>query len=122
VRDRLVVDLDGLRLRLLRRGRPEFSARIGPRPGPPAHPAGEFLVRNRLEGYKSPVYGPIAFGTSARSPTLTDRPAGRFIGIHGTEESALLPGRVSHGGIRLRNADILRLAQLMPIGTPVTVA
>jgi lipoprotein-anchoring transpeptidase ErfK/SrfK len=32
-----------------------------------------------------------------------------------------VPGRVSHGGIRLRNADILRIARLMPIGTPVTI-
>jgi lipoprotein-anchoring transpeptidase ErfK/SrfK len=28
---------------------------------------------------------------------------------------------VSHGCIRMRNADILRLARLMPIGTPITI-
>jgi lipoprotein-anchoring transpeptidase ErfK/SrfK len=28
---------------------------------------------------------------------------------------------VSHGCIRMKNGDILRLARLMPIGTPVTV-
>jgi lipoprotein-anchoring transpeptidase ErfK/SrfK len=28
---------------------------------------------------------------------------------------------VSHGCIRLRNSDILRLARLMPVGTPVTI-
>ena len=59
-------------------------------------------------------YGPVAFGTSARSPTLTDWPAGGFVGIHGTDQPALLPGRVSHGCVRLRNPDILRLARLMP--------
>jgi hypothetical protein len=31
-------------------------------------------------------------GTSARSRVLTDWPAGGFIGIHGTDEPALIPG------------------------------
>jgi lipoprotein-anchoring transpeptidase ErfK/SrfK len=68
-----------------------------------------------------PHYGPLAFGTSARSAVLTDWPAGGFIGIHGTKEPERLPGRVSHGCIRLRNADILRLGRLMPVGTPLTI-
>ena len=84
-------------------------------------PAGEFYVRMKLRSIGSPVYGPVAFGTSARSPTLTDWPAGGFVGIHGTNEPERIPGRVSHGCIRMRNADILRLAELMPIGTPVTI-
>ena len=84
-------------------------------------PRGEFLVRNRLERYRSPRYGPVAFGTSARSPTLTDWPAGGFVGIHGTDRPDILPGRVSHGCIRMRNADILRLARLLPVGTTVTI-
>jgi lipoprotein-anchoring transpeptidase ErfK/SrfK len=52
---------------------------------------------------------------------LTDWPAGGFVGIHGTNQPQLLPGRVSHGCIRMRNSDILRLAALMPIGTPLTI-
>jgi len=28
---------------------------------------------------------------------------------------------MSHGCVRLRNADILRLARLMPVGTPLRV-
>jgi len=69
----------------------------------------------------SPFYGPVAFGTSARSEVLTDWPAGGFVGIHGTNRPDLLPGRVSHGCIRLRNQDILRLARLLPVGTPLTI-
>jgi lipoprotein-anchoring transpeptidase ErfK/SrfK len=34
---------------------------------------------------------------------------------------ALVPGRVSHGCIRMRNADILTLARRMPIGTPLRI-
>ena len=121
IRTRLVVDRARLRLTLLRRGKPIFTARVGIGEDRYPTPPGEFIVRNRLHGYDSPMYGPVAFGTSARSPTLTDWPAGGFVGIHGTDQPQLLPGRVSHGCVRMRNADILRLAKLMPIGTPVTI-
>ena len=52
---------------------------------------------------------------------LTDWPAGGFVGIHGTDRPEILPGRLSHGCIRLRNEDILSLAELMPVGTPVEI-
>ena len=84
-------------------------------------PRGRFYIRNKLTRYRSPAYGPVAFGTSARSPAATDWPAGGFIGIHGTDRPDLVPGRVSHGCIRMRNADILALARRMPVGTPVRI-
>jgi hypothetical protein len=121
VRHRLVIDLDALRATLLLRGRPVFRAAIGVGQYRWPTPRGEFLVRNRLVRYRSARYGPVAFGTSARSATLTDWPAGGFVGIHGTDQPELLPGRVSLGCIRMRNKDILRLARLMPVGTPVTI-
>jgi hypothetical protein len=120
-RHRLVIELGRLRATLLRRGRPVFSAVIGVGADRWPTPRGEFIVRNRLERYESPFYGPVAFGTSARSATLTDWPAGGFVGIHGTDRPGLLPGRVSHGCIRMRNGDIVRLARLMPVGTPVEI-
>jgi hypothetical protein len=120
-RNRLVVDLERLHATLLRRGRPVFSAAIGAGADRWPTPRGQFIVRNRLERYESPFYGPVAFGTSARSATLTDWPAGGFVGIHGTDRPELLPGRVSHGCIRMRNADIVRLGRLMPVGTPVEI-
>jgi lipoprotein-anchoring transpeptidase ErfK/SrfK len=43
------------------------------------------------------------------------------VGIHGTDRPDLVPGRVSHGCIRLRNADIRALARRMPVGTPLTI-
>jgi lipoprotein-anchoring transpeptidase ErfK/SrfK len=121
VRTRLVIDLGSFTATLLRDGREIFRARVGVgKPSWPT-PTGEFYVRNKLTGYASPMYGPIAFGTSARSRVLTDWPAGGFVGIHGTDRPDLLPGRVSHGCIRMRNADILQLARLMPVGTPLTI-
>jgi lipoprotein-anchoring transpeptidase ErfK/SrfK len=115
-RHRLVVDLARQRLTLFRRGRAVLRAPVGVgRPRWPT-PRGTFLVRNRLERYASP-----AFGTSARSARLTDWPAGGFVGIHGTDRPELVPGRVSHGCVRLRNPDMLQLARLMPVGTPVEI-
>lgn len=121
VTTRLLVDLGSLKATLFRRGRPILRADVGV--GKPSWPTprGEFYVRNKLTDFASPMYGPVAFGTSARSAILTDWPAGGYVGIHGTDEPQLLPGRVSHGCIRMRNADILRLARLMPIGTPITI-
>jgi lipoprotein-anchoring transpeptidase ErfK/SrfK len=121
VRTHLVVDLRGLRLTLYRSGRPIFGARVGVGQAQWPTPRGEFYVRNMLYGFDDPFYGPIAYGTSARSAVLTDWPGGGFIGIHGTNQPGILPGRVSHGCIRLRNPDILRLARLLPVGTPLTV-
>ena len=117
----LVVDLDRLTATLLRDGRRVFRAPIGiGKPQWPT-PRGRFYIRNRLTRYRSATYGPLAFGTSARSDGLTDWPAGGFIGIHGTDRPDLVPGRVSHGCIRMRNPDILELGRRMPVGTPLTI-
>ena len=76
VATRLDVDLRRLRATLYRAGRPVFRADVGVgRPQWPT-PRGTFYVRNKLTRYRSPAYGPVAFGTSARSPTRrTGRPA-----------------------------------------------
>ena len=117
---RLLVDTRAFTATLLRANRLVFRARIGVGTASAPTPTGSFYVRNRLTRYRSAFYGPVAFGTSARS-TLTDWPAGGFVGIHGTSRPELLPGRVSHGCIRMRNADILTLARLMPVGTPIEI-
>jgi hypothetical protein len=117
---RLLVDTAALTATLLRADRVVFRARIGIGTAAAPTPTGTFYVRNELTRYRSPFYGPVAFGTSARS-TLTDWPSGGFVGIHGTNRPDLLPGRVSHGCIRMRNRDVLSLSRLMPIGTLVEI-
>jgi lipoprotein-anchoring transpeptidase ErfK/SrfK len=121
VRTRLVVNRDQLTATLLRDGRPVFRAAVGI--GAPATPTplGDFYVRNQLQKYRSPFYGPVAFGTTARSAEASDWPAGGFVGIHGTDRPNLIPGEISAGCIRMTNRDILRLARLMRVGTPVSV-
>jgi hypothetical protein len=121
VHTRMVISLRALRATLYKRGRPIFSARVGV--GQPRYPTpkGEFYVREKLSGYYAPAYGPRAFGLNAKSAVLTDWIGGGFVGIHGTNEPQILPGRVSHGCVRMRNDAILRLFRLMPLGTPVSI-
>jgi hypothetical protein len=121
VRTHLLVDRRALTMTLYRAGRAIFWARVGVGRQQWPTPRGEFYVRNMLFGFDDPFFGPIAYGTNARSPVLTDWPGGGFVGIHGTDQPGILPGRVSHGCIRLRNRDIVRLSRLLPVGTPLTV-
>lgn len=121
VRTRLVVNRTRLTATLFKDGRRIFHAPVGI--GIPAAPtpAGEFYVRLKLAGFDDPFYGPVAFGTNARSAVLTDWPGGGYIGIHGTNAPRLIPGRVSHGCVRMRNEDIVALSRLLPVGTPLTI-
>ena len=106
---------------LKRDGKTIFKTRVGVGKTYWPTPRGEFYVRDKLTNFNNPFYGPVAFGISARSAVLTDWPGGGYVGIHGTNEPQLIPGHISHGCIRLRNAAILGLARLMPVGTPVTI-
>jgi lipoprotein-anchoring transpeptidase ErfK/SrfK len=118
----LYVDRSRQLLVLYRDGAPIFRALIGVGQPETPTPAGHFYIRDKLIGFPAgTIYGPLAFGTSAKTAVLTDWPRGGVIGIHGTNEPELLPGRVSHGCMRMRNQDIKHLARLLPIGTPVTI-
>ena len=117
----LVIDRRLFTATLYRKGRAVFTTRVGVgKPYWPT-PAGEFYVRERISGFTDPIYGPIAFGTNARSNVLTDWPGGGFVGIHGTNQPEILPGRVSHGCVRMPNAAVRKLARLISVGTPVTI-
>jgi lipoprotein-anchoring transpeptidase ErfK/SrfK len=121
VTTRLLVDLASFKAVLYRGRRTIFHALIGVGKSSSPTPRGRFYVRDKVLDFNNPFYGPVAFGTSARSDSVTDWPGGGFIGIHGTNEPGLIPGRISHGCIRMRNQDITRLARLMPVGTPVVI-
>ena len=117
----LYVDRKSFTATLKRSGVTIFTTRVGV--GEPywPTPAGEFYIRDKLTHFNNPFYGPLAFGTSARSAVLTDWPGGGFVGVHGTNEPGILPGPVSHGCIRVVNSALLRLGKLMPVGTPLTI-
>ena len=118
----LYVNRGALSATLMQDGKRVFTTRVGIGTRAWPTPRGEFYIREKVTGFYDPFYGPIAYGTSARSAVLTDWPGGGFIGVHGTNEPGILPGRVSHGCIRLRNSALLRLAKLLPLGTPLTIS
>jgi len=121
IREYLRVNRETFHATLLRAGRVLFSAPIGVgRPSLPT-PLGHFYVTEKLTTVEDPLYGPYALGTSAYAPTLSEWPGGGVVGIHGTNEPQLIPGRPSHGCIRLRNADIARLWHMIAVGTPVEI-
>ena len=121
VHTRLVVDRAAARAVLYREGRPIWHARVGVgKPSTPT-PPGDYWVREKFTVPGDGLYGTRAFGTSDYSPYETDWPEGGIVGIHGTDEPWLIPGRPSHGCIRVRNAAIEHLYRLMPIGTPVVI-
>ncbi|HEX3326473.1 MAG TPA: L,D-transpeptidase [Actinomycetota bacterium] len=121
VTTRLVVVLGSFKAVLFRGHRAIFKAPVGVGKASSPTPKGRFYIRDKVLGFSNPFYGPVAFGTSARSDSFTDWPGGGFIGIHGTNEPGLIPGRISHGCIRMKNRDISELAKLMPVGTPVVI-
>jgi len=84
-------------------------------------PVGHFWVREAFPvPADAPAYGPFAIGTSAYS-VLPNWPGGGVVGIHGTNQPALVPGRASYGCIVLRNERMAALAPLVPLGTPVLI-
>jgi len=117
----IVIDKSERKLTLEKAGRQVYSFAIGIGQSAYPTPEGEFYIRTKLYGFKNPAYGPRAMGLSANSKTLTDWPGGGFIGLHGTNQPGLIPGAISHGCVRLRNRNILRLFRKVSVGTPVTV-
>jgi lipoprotein-anchoring transpeptidase ErfK/SrfK len=88
-----------------------------------AHPHRAFFLADRLKpANPCGAYGPYAFGLSGFSDVLTNINGGNgIIDLHGTDEPARVGTDVSHGCIRLPNADITELAGQPPVGTPVTI-
>jgi hypothetical protein len=117
----LDLNRSSLVLTLYRAGKVVMSAHVGIGSSANPTPRGNFYIREKFRVAGSPVYGPFALGTSAYAPHLTDWPGGGVVGLHGTNEPGLIPGRPSHGCIRVPNEHIRRLARLMPVGTPVHI-
>jgi L,D-transpeptidase catalytic domain len=120
---RLVLDRARLRLKLLRGDRVLFRAPVGIGAPDSPTPAGRYYVRERLGPFASAnsVYGVLAFGLSAFSPHRTDWPGGGQVGIHGTNQPSLIPGRISNGCVRVTNAKVRRLGRLLRIGVPLLI-
>jgi hypothetical protein len=122
VRTRILVDLSQRRITLFREGRAILvtTAAIGA-PSTPT-PTGHFYVNQRVLT-TSPLgdYGPGAVGISAFSEVLVNWPQGGPIAIHGTNAPGMIGFAISHGCLRVRNADARVLLRLADEGTPVEI-
>jgi lipoprotein-anchoring transpeptidase ErfK/SrfK len=84
-----------------------FRGRVPLNPDDPL-PATEDLVMSRILW----LDGIDADNTNTR---------GRFIYVHGTKHEDKIGQRDSHGCVRLRNADVIELFDLVDEGTPVVI-
>jgi hypothetical protein len=122
VRTMLRISRRTLRATLYRAGSPVWTSRVGVGKASTPTPGGHYWVRERIHNLGgNPAYGPWALGTSAYAPHLTDWPGGGVIGIHGTNQPQLIPGRPSHGCIRVPNRNITRLVRMVSVGTPIVI-
>jgi lipoprotein-anchoring transpeptidase ErfK/SrfK len=121
----IVIDLGTMHLRLFNRGRgvDDFPAGIGVASDPT--PTGSFFVASFAEA-PSPGYGAFVIVTSAHSNTISDweESGDAITAIHGPLGSDAAIGttgaQVSHGCVRLHDADLVRLRDV-PAGTPVDI-
>jgi lipoprotein-anchoring transpeptidase ErfK/SrfK len=76
-----------------------------------------------VEPSQQGAYGPYAFALSGFSEVLHSFGAGGtgVLGIHGTSDPSGLGRDVSNGCIRMSNAGITQLANLLPLGVPVEI-
>jgi lipoprotein-anchoring transpeptidase ErfK/SrfK len=118
----IIVNRTRLRMYLYHYGHRVWSAPVAVGAASTSTPTGHFWIRERFKiEDSSSGYWPYAFGTSDYS-TLTDWPGGGVVGIHGPYyEPWAIPGRVSHGCIRLRISDDAWLAKHIGLGTPLRV-
>jgi lipoprotein-anchoring transpeptidase ErfK/SrfK len=85
-------------------------------------PLGTYYITELLKTTNPGVYGDYAYGLSGHSPTLTDFDGyDAEIGLHGTGDPSSIGHSVSHGCVRLNNADVDVLVPMLPLGTPVEI-
>src|SRR4030095_12569150 len=86
-------------------------------------PLGLFYVTDKFDPSVDPewaILGASAFETSASSK-LSDWPGGGIVGVHGTPWPNLLGQAVSHGCVRMSNANADFLRPRIPLGMPVAI-
>lgn len=118
---RIIIDQSDRRTYVLKNGRKVLSVRnaVGT-PSTPT-PIGRFAVAEEIP-VPNGFLGPMVIVTSGYSEVLNEYAGGngRFA-MHGTSLPGLIGTRASHGCIRHRNADILRIAALVSPGTPIII-
>jgi lipoprotein-anchoring transpeptidase ErfK/SrfK len=82
---------------------------------------GSFYTTGLVESHQA-AYGPYAYPLSGYSEVLYEFGGGEGqMGIHGTNDPSSLGRSVSNGCIRMSNAAITKLANMLPAGVPVDI-
>jgi lipoprotein-anchoring transpeptidase ErfK/SrfK len=120
---RIDISLGAHRLDVFENGTLRSSYPIGVGHSNTPTPGGTFYLKELLQPPNPDgAYGPYAYGLSGFSTTLDSfKGADAVIGVHGTDDPSSVGKDVSHGCIRMNNADITELAGLLPLGTPVRI-
>ncbi len=120
---RLIAQLRQHRLLLLHGGRLVRWMRIATGARATPTPRGRFFISELLrQPQAGGVYGPWVFALSGFSRVITRfRGGDGEIGLHGTDAPWLLGRDVSHGCVRMANRDVIALARVLPLGTPVDI-
>ncbi|CAH8709890.1 L,D-transpeptidase [Paenibacillus thiaminolyticus] len=106
---RIIVDLSDRMLYLLDGNRVVRSYPVGIGKMVTRTPTGEFTIINKQYNPGGP-FGALWMGLS--------KP---HYGIHGTNDPSSIGRLVSHGCIRMYNADVLELSSYVPVNTRVTI-
>jgi lipoprotein-anchoring transpeptidase ErfK/SrfK len=122
---RITIKLSAHRITVTRGPRVVVDAPIGVGRAQTPTPGGLYYTKELLRPPNpNTVYGPYAYGLSGFSNELTTFEGGDgVIGIHGTNDPSGLGQDVSHGCIRMPNAEIVKLVEQikLPLGVPVDI-
>ncbi len=120
---RVTIDLGDRRLTLRRAGRVVMNVPVAVGKAATPTPTGSFAVAELVRtGVPGAFLGPVVFPLTGYSETLNEFAGGDGrVAMHGTSLPELIGTRASHGCIRLRNADIVRLSRVVRPGVPVVI-
>jgi len=116
------VDKQTFTLTVFRECQPAAQFPVGIGTGDTPTPVGRFYLASLIKPLETNgPYGEYAYGLSAYSDVITSWRWGGIVGLHGTDDPSSIGHDVSHGCIRMRNADISLLVRALPLGTPIII-
>ena len=120
---RIVVDTSANRLTAYSRQGVIIDVRVAVGTGSTPTPTGNYFIDGAVKvPYDDGPYGAYQLSVSGFSNVHKTFAGGiGQIAIHGTNNPALIGTPASNGCVRLTNEDITRLANTVPVGTPVQI-